>query len=251
MASDDPRRDPRVGPPPPEYRPTREYDGGDSSMRNLALAAVAIAVVVMGGVWALSRHHHAGVPVIEADSTPLRIKPANPGGMQVPGADDAVPPDSNGKENDSLAPPPETPAPQALQRDAQAGAKLPAVSAPALPPAPPSQLAPAPESPLPRAAPAPAPRAEPDRPPKPARTGGTQVQLAALESEAAAKAAWQQMTQRMPELFAGRSPDVVRIERDGHVLWRLRTGGFQDLAEATAFCAKLRARGAGCAIASF
>jgi hypothetical protein len=250
MAPDDPQRDaprdPRVGPPPAEYRPRRDYDSGDTSMRNLALAAVAIAMVVMGGVWVLSRHHHAGVPVIEAESTPLRIKPANPGGLQVAGADDAVPPDGNGTENDSLAPPPEAPAPQALRQDAQAGAKPPAVIAPALPPAPlppPPQLAPVPETPLPlpRAAPA----------PPPARAGGTQVQLAALESEAAANAAWQQMAQRMPELFAGRSPDVVRIERDGHVFWRLRTGGFQDIAEATAFCAKLRARGAGCAIASF
>jgi hypothetical protein len=244
-----------MAPPPPEYRPTRDYDSGDSSMRNLALAAVAIAVMVMGGVWFMSRHHHAGVPVIEADTTPLRVKPANPGGLQVAGADDAVPPDANGNESDSLAPPPETPAPQALQRQAQAGTPLPAVTAPRVP-APPPAAAPVPQAPLPEPhlATAEPPAAAPPRdetPPPPTRAGGTQVQLAALDSAAAANAAWTQMTHRMPELFAGHTPEVVRFERDGHVFWRLRTGGFQDIADATAFCARLRARGAGCAIASF
>ncbi len=247
MASDDPQRGSRMAPPPPEYRPTRDYDGGDSSMRNLALAAVAIAAIVMGGVWALQRHHHAGVPVIEADSTPLRIKPANPGGMQIAGVDDAAPPDGTGAEADSLAPPPETPAPQALQRQAQAGAALPAVTAPPVPAAPPPpRVAPPAEAPLP------VPRAAaPAETPAPVRAGGTQVQLAALDSEAAADAAWAQMAHRLPDLLFGHRPEVTRFERDGHVFWRLRTGGFEDIAAATAFCAKLRAHGAGCAIASF
>jgi hypothetical protein len=77
------------------------------------------------------------------------------------------------------------------------------------------------------------------------------VQLAALDSEAAADAAWAQMAHRLPDLLAGHRPEVTRFERDGHVFWRLRTGGFEDIAAATAFCAKLRAHGAGCAIASF
>jgi hypothetical protein len=49
-----PPEDPPGQPTPPrqEYRPVREYDtGADTSMRTLAIAAVAIAVVVMGGVW--------------------------------------------------------------------------------------------------------------------------------------------------------------------------------------------------------
>jgi hypothetical protein len=251
---------PHIGVPPPEYRPTRDYDSGaDSSMRNLALAAVGIAAVVMGGVWYMSGRHHEGVPVIEADPTPLRIKPANPGGMQVAGADDAMLGNSNGKEADALAPPPETPAPQALQqqtRAANAAALPPVVPTPLAPPA---AAIPVPSAPLaPRFAaapvtPLPAPRvAAAAAPPPPApAAGGVQVQLAALDSDAAATAAWAQLTHRLPGVLDGHTPAIERHERDGKVYWRLRTAGFADIAEATQFCAKLRAKGVACAIASF
>jgi hypothetical protein len=232
----------QIGVPPPEYRPTRDYDSGsDSSMRNLALAAVGIAAVVMGGVWYMSGRHHDGVPVIEAETTPLRVKPANPGGMQVAGADDATLGDGSGKEADALAPPPEAPAPQALQMQARA-ANAAAIVPPPVIPLPVAPVAP----PTRDVAAAPVRQAPPS-----AVAAGVQVQLAALDSQAAANAAWTQLAHRVPDLLGGHSPAVVRFDRDGKVFWRLRTGGFADIAAATQFCTKLRARGAGCAIATF
>ncbi len=77
------------------------------------------------------------------------------------------------------------------------------------------------------------------------------VQLAALSSEQAARDEWQRMTKRMPDLLGGRQPTYSRVEHDGHTFWRLRTAGFSDLAQAKAFCERVRAKGTGCAVADF
>jgi hypothetical protein len=147
-------------------------------------------------------------------------------------------------------PPPEAPAPQALQMQARAANAAAIVPPPVIPlpsaPLPP-KFAVAPVAPPTRdVAAAPVRQAPPS-----AVAAGVQVQLAALDSQAAANAAWTQLAHRVPDLLGGHSPAVVRFDRDGKVFWRLRTGGFADIAAATQFCTKLRARGAGCAIATF
>jgi hypothetical protein len=267
----------RPQPPPQEYRPVRDYDSGaDASMRTIAIAAVAIAVVVMGGVWALSgRHHAATVPVIAPDSRPLRIKPTNPGGMQVPGVGDAMTSDSTGAETDKLAPPPETPAPQALAQQAQAAdnAKAQATQTPlsappsalsaaaaaqpaaaplaALPPVNTPPVATAPKATAPTPPPPPPPSPAAPSPPTAQAAGHAEVQLAALDSEAAAHAEWDRLRHRYPALLAGHAPSITRFDHDGHSYWRLRTGGFTDIGAATQFCAGLRAKGAACDLARF
>jgi hypothetical protein len=64
-------------------------------------------------------------------------------------------------------------------------------------------------------------------------------------------AEWRLLSHRMPDLLSARHPAVMRAEHDGKPIWRLRTGGFADVAAATAFCQQVRAKGGGCAIASF
>ena len=79
----------------------------------------------------------------------------------------------------------------------------------------------------------------------------TQVQLAALGTEEAAQQEWSRLAKKMPDLLGGRKPTIQRIERDGRTFWRVRMDGFADVAQATGFCDKLRAKGAGCSVASF
>lgn len=240
----------------------------------------------MGGVgWGIMGRRPSVVPVIEADSRPIRIKPENPGGMQIAGADEMTSGDGAPGGN-KMAPVAETPAPQALRAQMQAEAPVVAVPAPLV--APPLVAAPlvaapliaapgaadpavkAPAASAPGVAPpvvsaspaAPGPSPLPDTPAKvgakapaavPVRPagGGTMVQLGALGSEAAAQAEWQRLSRSLPELFGGRQPVVQKAERDGKTFWRLRTAGFADMADATGFCGKLRAKGGNCTIASF
>ena len=224
------------------YQPRRP--GMDRGTKALLATGAGLGGLLLAGVggWALSGRHAAVVPVIEADSRPVRVKPDNPGGLQVAGADEQVT-GGRGPKVQSLAPPAETPAAQALraQMPPQAAVPPPAPALPALPAAPPAAvvLQPAP-------LPAPAPTAT-RQAPAPA-AGGTLVQLAAVDSEGAAQTEWQRLAKRMPGLLGDRQPVVQKAERDGRALWRLRTGGFMDIAEATAFCARVRAKGGACSI---
>ena len=72
-----------------------------------------------------------------------------------------------------------------------------------------------------------------------------------FSSEDAAKSEWQRLSKRLPDLLGQRKPAFSKTEHDGKALWRVRTGGFADVAQATAFCEKVRAKGAGCSVADF
>ena len=238
----------------PSYRVSRARPGMEPNTRRLALIAGGIggALVLLVAAYSIGGHRRpATVPVIEADSRPLRVKPANPGGLEIAGGDDSILSGASlGKE--AMAPPPEAPAPQVLQAEEAKAAQ------PALAPADDASTAQTVSLTPPAPAPAPAPAviaAAPAQPasarPAPAVAGGAQVQLAALSSEEAAMSEWQRLARKMPELLASRRPAVSRTERDGHVFFRLRTGGFTDIAQATSFCQHVREKGGGCSIASF
>lgn len=227
----------------------------DPSMRRLGLIAGGIAVVALGvGGWSVMSHRTHAVPVIEADSRPIRMKPENPGGMQIAGAEEQIMGGTGNGQADAMAPLAEAPAPQALRAQVKASQpSLPAaVAAPVPEPVVAAPVVSAPVVPAP-VAPAPVAAAVPAHPvaaPHPV-SSGLQVQLAALESEQAAMAEWQRLAKRMPDLLGGRQPAVQKTERDGRTLYRLRTSGFADVAAATVFCNQLRTKGAGCAIATF
>ncbi len=249
------------------WRPARRANVIDPQVKRMGLVAAGVAAVLalgVGGYTLVSRRPHV-IPVIEADSRPLRVKPDNPGGMQIAGAEEQIMGGPGSGKADAMAPAPEVPAPQALRAQVRAAQPAPppppaaveATEQPApLPTARPAEAAPAVVErapPAPVAKPMPAVAAKPAVVVKPAvaETGGTQVQLAAMDSEQAAMTEWQLLSKRMPDLLASRHPAVIRAERDGKAIYRLRTGGFADTAAATAFCGQLKAKGAGCAIASF
>ena len=245
--------------------------GMDGMTRKLLIAAVGLGGVLLAGMggWALLGRHSGPVPVVEADTRPLRVKPENAGGMQVAGADEQVMGEQS-RSAHAMAPRAEAPAPQALRAQQQLpplpdapAAPAPAASAPGTsaaaptPAAVPPGVSPLPDTPRPAARTA-APAVRPAAPAAsasgaapPATTGATLVQLAAVDTEQAAHAEWQRLAKRMPDALGDRRLVLQRVERDGRAVWRIRTGGFSDVAEATAFCARLRAKGASCTIAAF
>jgi hypothetical protein len=77
------------------------------------------------------------------------------------------------------------------------------------------------------------------------------VQLSAMPTDVGARDEWTRLTKRYPDLFNGKDLTISRTERDNHVFWRVRTGGFADIAQARAFCDALRAKGPGCSIVDF
>jgi hypothetical protein len=54
------------------------------------------------------------------------------------------------------------------------------------------------------------------------------------------------LRQHAPRLTDGHQPAVIEAEVNGHQVWRLRTAGFADMAEASAFCSDIRAEKSDC-----
>lgn len=280
-------------PPAPSYRvPLQLRRRHDPARRMRLMVALSLGGVVLawfaGSTW--FGGGSAEVPVVQAESGPMRVKPANPGGLQVPGADNTIFSSNGDTGGDRLAPPPQTPDLQALQAPPAPTPAEPAKLAAAPPPPSPDErgVEPAKQSaattalkppaamtamtpPAPAAAPKaavamaaskPAPAADAHSsgalaidhrptPPAMAVSHGALVQLGALSSEQAAHEEWGLLAKRLPRLLLGRQPSVSRVERDGRTYWRLRTGGFADTAQATTFCLRMRAKGASCSVADF
>jgi hypothetical protein len=224
----------------PSYRPAAPAGGLDPDMRRMAVVAAGIGgtLALVIGMFSLSHHVHHGVPIIMAEPGPVRVKPSDPGGMKVAGAEDL----STGAE--MLAPEPEKPALRALRAKAPkpapqiAAAKTPIVAAAAAPP-------------VIAATPAPQRASATEILPAADEPAGTAVQLAAFDSQASAEQDWGKLAEKIPGMFNGHKPRVERATLAGHTIYRLRTGGFANLAAATEFCGKVRAKGEDCSIAAF
>lgn len=242
--------------PSPGYHVPRRGPAGFDPL-TVRLAIFAGGILALGSVgymgMSLLGHRNAEVPVVRADDRPIRVKPDNPGGLQIAGAANDVFSGGNDTDGSKLAPAPEAPDTKALRMPAPMVVPVPT---PAAPVAAPSVVAP----PIAAAAPAAAPSVARVAPPvaaakpapPPAATGKpVTIQLAALGTESAARAEWDVLRKRMPDLLGGRQPAISRTERDGKVYWRLRTAGFADLAAAKALCEKIRAKGSACSAGEF
>lgn len=255
--------------PNPDYRgnragrygtgQTRQRSGMDPDTRRLMMFAggVGAVLVVLIGLSAVIGHHSEGVPVITADTSPVRIKPANPGGLKIDGAENDVFSGGSDMANAKLAATSESPDTRAL-RSAAALPAPPAARPAAATPSPatkPATVATAEPAAKPAATIPAAPVAKPhvaaveSHPPV---TGHqAMVQLAALSSEEAARNEWKELAKRFPALMNGKQPIFSHAERDGHTFWRLRTSGFADVAQARTFCDQVRQKGGGCSVADF
>ncbi len=226
------------------YAARRGRPALDPAMRRMALGAggVSALVIVVALVWGGMK---PGIgfgppPVITAPPGPLRVAPANPGGLTVPEANVPIMSGDSGGTAPQLAP--SGPAPALAQLSQAAG--LAAAPQPAAAPAAPPAVAPAAAAPAAaaQAAAAPAAAVAPG-------AGNVQVQLASGPNEADVENVWSLLMRGLPADIANRQPQILPAVVNGNSVWLLRLGGFADDAAAQAFCARLTANGAACSLA--
>ena len=233
------------------YAEPRDRDTGPR-FRGLLTGFVALLIVVVfaGGLWFAYQQglRHGGaitgaadVPLIRADERPTKVKPENPGGMEVPDRDKLIYTQKRAAV-EHLLPPPEKPmarpgtSPAASVGDApqpRSGSAVPNAAANV--------------SPLPQA---------PGKPGQVAtstgksattqKAGGSRVQLGTVHSEEAARQEWERIKRASPDLLGNISVAPVRADLpDKGTLYRLVSG---PVADAERLCGELKRRNIGCAI---
>jgi len=258
-----------LGPVDPDRRTELFADprDGDPRRRPRGVLATLLTLLVMGlfsgGLWLayVEKTRRAGgdaangaVPLIRADERPTKVKPEQPGGMQIPDRDKLIYNQMRPVVEHLLplpekpmarpaAPPPSPP----LQTDtarSPAGTPPPASAAPEKPQAA-TQTA-QPPQPAGKAAPAaPAPSKSPA-----AKTGGTRLQLGSVRSEDAARQEWERIKRKNPDLLGNISATPIRADLgDRGVYYRIQTAPFTDLTAAERICSELKQRSIGCIIA--
>ncbi len=221
----------------------------------------------------------ANIPVVRADPRPMKVKPENPGGIDVPfqnteiydrvgqqtggmapvrpPAAGSVPPARPGER---LLPGPEAPMPRPQPPPAPVAAipVVPEIVAPpdavVVTPTPPpaarapAPLAAAPSLPAPAAPAVAAARPAPAAPAAAAPAGpGPRIQLASVRDMADAQREWARVTRQYSDVLGGLSPQFVPADLgDRGVFIRVQAGPFASPEAARAACDALRARGAGC-----
>lgn len=225
--------------------------------------ATVLALLIMGlfsgGLWFayVQGKHHAGsdaasgdVPLIRADERPTKVKPEQPGGMEIPDRDKLIYNPTRKVVEHLLAPaekPMPRPAPSPSQTDAarsSTGAMPPASSTPENPPAvtqmaqPQQQAAASPS----KAAPAPSGQSKP--------AAGTRLQLGSLRSEDAARQEWERIKRKNSDLLGSLSATPVRADLgDKGIYYRIQAGPIADPAAAERICGELKQRSIGCILA--
>lgn len=272
-------------PPPPQVMPelTAERDHGvilpklaRSSPWPILLAGGAVVIVAGVGLWiyeSWSGGDQPGeVPLILAEEGPEKVRPAEEGGMEVPNQDVLIYDEIGGEvrpaEPETLLPEPEAPLAlpmpaekelpsdetETTSTDDEALAEWSAVEEDVDIP---MIAAPSPET-EPAAGTEPAePTVEPSEAVDDMQSaaqvavvaGAYRVQLAAVKSEAAAKAAWNILSKLHRELLGGLSLRVEEVDRgaDG-VLYRVQAGPLADRALAQGVCAQLKIQNQPCLV---
>lgn len=187
----------------------------------IVIGLVAIGIIVGGLFWLGNRGGGGGNgEIIAAPEGDYKVRPDDPGGMNVAGEGDTA---------------------FAASEGAEPKGRINTNAVPEAPVAPPRAApAPAPQQPAPRAAPRPA--APPTAAPA---TGGATIQLGAFSSQASANRAWTALSRRFTYL-APLSHSIMPVQSGGRTLYRLRANG----AEAADVCRRLKVAGEDCAVVS-
>ena len=268
--------------PPPGYRSAPQRRAAEARRTVAAASAIgAVLVLCVIGYLAARTGGSEGVPVIQAPPGSVKVKPDDPGGLQVNSQTSALLGNSGSGGGANLAPAPEAPDPAALAAAADQEQAPATRAAPAPSPAPSAAVISTPTVransmvavPVPSVPEIPAPAApkqtvlnvppsapsavtqnlaqENDLPASSPDHDHVRVQLAALASQSAAVREWERLAHRMPTLFEGRRPIFAEAHVSGHTFWRVRTAGFATVPDAARFCSDVRAQGAACTVALF
>lgn len=246
-------------------------DGARLRRAGLVFGIIALAAVLALLAWYATKGSapDGPVPILEADGTPYKLHPDEPGGREVKNQDKMVYGALSGTEGpqvEHLLDPPEEPMDrgaledmfglpeepeqqQAAQAQMEEFANQPAgqpivVEEKAeMPEAPP--IEPEPEAkPEPKAEPKPEPKAEPK--PAPSIANSWRLQLGAFGSQAKAESVWASKAKSSTSLYGKFSPQIVKGTSGGKSIWRLRFGPFADRAAAENHCTKVKAAKGDC-----
>lgn len=282
---------------PDPSAPGGEAEAALPRARLLPMWILIAAVVIVGVAWAMSERYfgpaedNKSVPVIVADTTPVKVRPEEPGGVDVPDRDKYVYKSLTEEEPEAeqLLPPPEEPmerppveavelaaseAAEEMTREAEVAMETVAEDTPEPPP--PSELAvaklketaevakarvteTAPEPMKQEAAASEAVKAAP--PPEPeltstaplqsatvsATSGSFLVQIGAAKNEASANEEIDRLAKKHPDILAGLSGAVIRVDLGDKGVWyRMRVGPFASQGAANTICGQLKAVDVGC-----
>jgi cell division septation protein DedD len=208
------------------------YHAGERHAENAA-ASVAPASAPGPGIAATN----AQVPLIRADTDPVKVKPDKAGGMNIPDRNDPIySMQQSASPAEHILPPPEAPAPRplapppqvaAVPQGAAPGTQLPPMTAPGA---------------LPGAATRPAPKPEAAGPP-------VKVQLASLRTPDEARGEWARVKGENTDLLGKFTAVAVRADLGDRGIWyRVEVGPVGDRTAALKLCKALKDRDLGCQI---
>ncbi|BBE35864.1 SPOR domain-containing protein [Sphingosinicella microcystinivorans] len=252
--------------------PEDEEEGRAFPYRGLIIAG-AIIVATVAVLWFVVEWIGGGrgtdpvaatdeVPLIQAPDGAYKVRPDDPGGLDVdadslthsvaegqdPGGElaldiiqeEPVPVIPAAPEQSATVPPPAQKAPPAEKPQPKVAEKV-------LPKPTEKPVAKAPAKETPK----PAPKVETAKPapkPEPVKASGSvTVQLGAFNSTASADQVWSKLSGRVGAL-GGLRKSVQPVESGGKTLYRLRAGGIASEAQAGSVCAAVQAAGEQCVI---
>lgn len=210
-----------------------DYKFRDNNRRTFLIMASILAFFVFGGVlWSLYYNQNAAdngePPLISAETEPVKTKPEDPGGMEIPHQDRLIFDRVSGEETkleDNVQPTAEQPLGD-LGVDTTIADLI-------------KETEPKPV-PAKTAATTPPPNA-----------GNYIIQLGAFGQETGAENAWRILSERYASALNSLTRDIQRMTTsDGRTLYRLRAGYFSTEAEAERTCTSLKALGQDCLAAA-
>ena len=262
------------GPYEDEYRGFEIRDDESGRGPLILILALGVLLIFAGVVWNTYRQgvrpSEGGLPVIASDDAPYKRSPDERGGLEVAGQDKGYydsmdglgdpavqktavrnPVDIRRRSNPALDGGPLPPV--------EGAEELPEIVTAEAPEQGPAEATDAPAEETSITLAAVQPLAEPVRPvvaeisadtvTRFSVSGDYQVQLSALRSEDAARAAWTKYQNSAPDLFLGANLDIQRADLGARgVFYRLRVGSFADRAAAKGFCADVKAAGKDCMV---